>query len=77
MDGCVLQEGCGALFILLYGWYWAEHQLHTGKFVELVFHAKGEQQRLPGGAGRPTLGRPAWGCGCVATAFAGTLWIFS
>ena len=32
--------------------------MYTGKFVELVFHAKGEQQRLPGGAGRPPLGRP-------------------
>ena len=44
--------------------------MHAGKFVELVFHAKGEQQRLPGGAGQPPLGRPAWGCGHVATAFA-------
>ena len=72
MDGCVLQEGCGALFILLYGRYWAERRLHAGKFVVLVFHAKGELQRLPGGAGRPLLGRPAWGCGHLATT-----WIFS
>ena len=27
--------------------------MHAGKFVELVFHAKAEQQMLPGGAGRP------------------------
>ena len=26
--------------------------MHADKFIELVFHAKGEQQRLPGGAGR-------------------------
>ena len=53
MGVCVLQEGCGALFILLYGQYWAERQLHAGKLVMLVFHAKGELQRPPGGAGRP------------------------
>ena len=52
-DGCVLQEGVDALFILLYGRYWVERQLHAGKLVVLVFHAKGEHQRLPGGAGRP------------------------
>ena len=66
MEWCVLQEG-----------YWAERQLHAGKFVELVFHAKGEQQWLPSGAGQPPLGWPAWGCGHLATAFAWTLWIFS
>ena len=55
MDGCVLQEGCGALFILLYGRYCAERQLHASNLVVLVFHAKGELQRPPGGAGR----RPA------------------
>ena len=33
--------------------------MDVGKVVDLVFHAKGEQQRLPGGAGRPPLGRPA------------------
>ena len=77
MGVCVLQEGCGALFILLYGQYWAEHQLHAGKLVMLVFHAKGEIQRPPGGAGQPLLGRPAWGCGHLATAFVWTLWIFS
>ena len=58
-DGCVLQEGGDALFILLYGRHWAERQLHAGKLVMLVFHAKGELQRPPGGAGRPPLGRPA------------------
>ena len=68
MDGCVLQEGVDALFILLYGRYWAEHQLHAGKLVMLVFHAKAELQRPPGGAGRPPLGRLAWGCGHLATA---------
>ena len=52
-DGCVLQERCGALFILLYGRYWVERQLHAGKLVVLVFHAKGELQRPPGGAGQP------------------------
>ena len=77
MEWCVLQEEYGALFILLCSRYWTERWLHAGKFVELVLHAKGEQQRLPCGAGRPPLGRPAWGCGRVATAFAGTLWIFS
>ena len=58
-DGCVLQEGVGALFILLNGRYWAELQLHTSKLVVLVFHAKGELQRPPGGASRPPLGRLA------------------
>ena len=77
MDGCVLQEGVDALFILLHGWHWAERQLHVGKLVVLVFHAKGEHQRPPGGAGRPPLGRPAWGCGHLATAFEWTLWISS
>ena len=32
---------------------WAERQLHAGKTVMLVLHAKGELQRPPGGAGRP------------------------
>ena len=59
MDGYVLQEGVDALFILLYGRYWVECQLHAGKLVVLVFHAKGEHQRPPGGAGWPPLGRPA------------------
>ena len=53
--------------------------MHADKFIELVFHAKGEQQRLPGGAGRPedvaTWPPPLRGCsgsslgvggGCVA-----------
>src|SRR6185312_1785632 len=53
MEWCVLQEGYGALFILLRGRYWAERQLHAGKTVTLVFHAKMELQRPPGGAGRP------------------------
>ena len=77
MDGCVLQEGVDALFILLHGWYWAERQLHVGKLAMLVFHAKGEHQRPPGGAGRPPLGWPAWGCGHLATTFEWTLWISS
>ena len=77
MEWCVLQEGCGALFILLYGRYWVERQLHAGKLVVLVFHAKGEHQRLLGGASRPPLGRPAWGCDHLATAFEWTLWIYS
>ena len=72
MEWCVLQEGYGALFILLRGRYWAERQLHAGKMVTLVFHAKMELQRPPSGAGRPPLGRPAWGCGHLATAFAWT-----
>ena len=42
MDGCVLQEGVDALFILLYGQYCAEHRLYVGKLVVLVFHTKGE-----------------------------------
>ena len=49
----MLQEGGDALFILLYGWYWAERQLHAGKTVTLVFHAKIELQRPPSGASRP------------------------
>ena len=69
MDGCVLQEGVDALFILLHCRYWAERQLHVGKLVVLVFHAKGEHQRPLGGAGRPPLGRPAWGCSHLAIAF--------
>ena len=77
MDGCVLQEGVDALFILLHGRYWAERQLHVGKTVTLVFHTKVELQRPPSGAGRTPLVRLAWGCGRVATAFAGTLWIVS
>ena len=77
MDGYVLQEGVDALFILLYGRYWVERQLHAGKLVVLVFHVKGEHQRLPGGAGRPPLGRPAWGCGHLATVFAWTSLIIS
>ena len=35
--------------------------MHAGKLVVLVFHAKGEHQRPPGGAGRPPICRPAWG----------------
>ena len=77
MDGVCYKRGFWALFILLYGRYWAEGRLHAGKLVVLVFHAKGELQRPPGGADRPPLGWTAWGCGRVATAFAGTFWIFS
>ena len=44
MDGCVLQEGVWALFILIYGRYGGELRLHAGKVVVLVFHAKGELQ---------------------------------
>ena len=77
MEWCVLQERYGALFIPLRDQYWAERQLHVGKMVTLIFHAKMELQRPPSGAGRPPLGWPAWGWGRVATIFAGTLWIFS
>ena len=59
MDECVLQEGVWALFILIYGRYGGELRLHACKVVVLVFHAKGEHQRPPGGAGRPPLGRLA------------------
>ena len=51
--------------------------IYLSKFLELVFRAKGGQQGLLGGASRPPLGRPARGCGRVATTFAGTLWISS
>ena len=33
----------------------------------LVFHAKAEPEWLPSGAGRPPIGRPAWGSCHVAT----------
>ena len=77
MEWCVLQEGYGALFILLRGRYWAERQLHTGKTVNLVFHAKVELQRPPSGAGQPPLGRPAWGCDHLATVLVWTSLIIS
>ena len=35
--------------------------------VVLSFHAKSQPERLPSGAGRPPLGRPAWGSCHVAT----------
>ena len=41
----------------------------------LVFHAKTGLEGLQSGADRPPLGRPAWGCGDLATAFAWTLLI--
>jgi len=43
----------------------------------LVFHTKGELQRPPSGAGRPPLGRPAWGCSGSATTFSWVLLIRS
>ena len=39
----------------------------------LNFHTKGELQRLPGGAGRPPLGWPAWGLRHLAPTFSGLL----
>jgi len=39
----------------------------------LSFHAKGGLQTLPGGAGRPPLGRPAWGLRHLAPTFSGWL----
>ena len=45
--------------------------MHAGKTVMLVFHAKVELQRPPSGAGRPPLGRPAWGCGLMASPLQG------
>ena len=47
-------------------------QLHAGKVGVLVFHANPELGTLQSGAGWPTLGRQAWGCGHLATAFAWT-----
>ena len=38
--------------------------------IELNIHVKPEPEWLQGGAGRPLLGRPAWECGHLATAFA-------
>ena len=55
---CVLQLRGGALFIEFQGWYEAWRQLQAGKTVVLNFHAKGENQRLTGGAGQPLIGRP-------------------
>ena len=52
----MLQEGGGALFILLQNRYEAWRQLYAGKTVMLNFHAKGEHQRPTSGAGRPALG---------------------
>ena len=75
MDGVCYNRGVWALFILLYGRYCAERRLYAGKVVVLVFHAKGEHQRPPGGAGQPPLSRPAWGCSYLATAFEWMLWI--
>ena len=43
----------------------------------LVFHAKPGLETLQSGAGRPPLGRPAWGCRHVATAFRTTALIIS
>ena len=50
---CKLQVRGGALFIVLQGWYEAWRQLQAGKTVVLNFHAKGDHQRLTGGAGLP------------------------
>ena len=54
----MLQVRGGALFIVLQGRYEAWSQLQVGKTVVLNFHAKGENQRLTGGAGQPLIGRP-------------------
>ena len=42
----------------------------------LIFHAKGGLQTLPGGAGRPPLGRPACGLRHLAPTFSGWLGLF-
>ena len=44
--------------------------------VELNFHAKGGLQTLLGEAGRPPLGRPAWGLRHLAPTFSGWLGLF-
>ena len=49
----MLQVRGGALFIVLQGRYQAWRQLQAGKTVVLNFHAKGDHQRLTGGAGLP------------------------
>ena len=43
----------------------------------LCFHAKTQPEGLPSGAGRPPLGRPAWGSRHVATDFWTVALIFS
>ena len=45
----------------------------TGKAVMLSVHAKGGLQTLLGEAGRPPLGRPAWGLRHLAPTFSGWL----
>ena len=40
------------------------------------FHAKGGLQTLPGGAGRPPLGRLAWGLRHLVPTFSGWLGLF-
>ena len=51
--------------------------VEAGKAVELSFHAKTQPEGLPSGAGRPPLGRPAWGSRHVATDFWIVALIFS
>ena len=69
----MLQVRGGALFIVLQGWFREWRRLQAGKVVVLNFHAMGELQRMTGGAGRPPLGRPAWGLRHLAPTFSGWL----
>ena len=55
----------------------AEHQLYAVVVVLLNFHTKTELEMLQSGAGRPPLGRPAWGSRHLATDFLWTAWIVS
>ena len=52
-------------------------QLEAVVAVVLNFHVKSGPEWLQSGAGRPSLGQPAWGCGHLATAFAWMSVIFS
>ena len=45
------------------------HRLEAVVTIVLSFHAEPGLEWLQGGAGRPPLGRPAWGCGHLATTF--------
>ena len=51
------------------GGYCRYHRLKAGNTVVLDLHAKPQLEGLPCGAGRPPLGRSAWGCHHVSTAF--------
>ena len=52
-----------------FGGYCRYRQLEAGNLAVLNFHAKPQPERPPSGAGRPPLGRPAWGCRHVAAVF--------